>query len=119
MSCIVFIISPHNVTPSDQIGSLFKIKNYSYNFNISADGVEAFSATTLGVSSPTGYTPIALRRVTVKNDSSYVGLYWYNAAASGSSTVIKLANWDKNNARTGTLEFSIVYVRSDVIETLT
>lgn len=98
-------------TPFD----IFQIKTYTYAYsNIAAAGSLNVTATNLGISTPTGYTPLAAQQVSSGN-GNVVARTW-DVTATGSTAAVALRNV-ATSAQSGTVTFKVVYVKSDSITT--
>ena len=93
--------------------ALFRTKDYTYTYsNMAAGTTILVTGTDLGVSTPSGYTPIGF--VTCHSGLRYVDVIWQDATATGSSNVIVLYN-HSTSVRSGTAKVTILYARTGII----
>ena len=71
------------LTPNTWRG--YQTKQYTYQYTIPANGEARITGTDLGVSTPSGYTPVAV--VFYNTDNTNVYPIWLSAEATGSSWV--------------------------------
>lgn len=103
------------VTAYDNVNSnMFKYKTYSYQTNVSA-GTEkvTITGTNLKVSTPSGYVPLAFRKVDITNNGE-TALCFMDASATGSSAVIKINN-PNGLGYSLSVSVTIIYVKSGLI----
>lgn len=99
-------------TLNDKIDSLFIVKSYSFAYTITGNANLGIKANEFGVSTPTGYTPIA---VSVFNSgNSYVVVASINIGATGSSTMMTVHNTSASTL-TPSATLNILYVRTSSI----
>lgn len=67
-------------------GNLFKLVQYSASYTISANGSLSLTANDLDMSTPSGYTPIAV--VVIGSGNSNVAIRYVNATATGTSNAL-------------------------------
>jgi hypothetical protein len=84
------------------------IKTYTANYSIGSGQYVALTANDFGVSTPSGYTPIAIQRIAAGNGNMLIRAY--NAKATGDSAVINLYN-NSSSTVSATATIDIVYVR--------
>lgn len=91
---------------------IFKVITYSCTKSFA--GWDAFSITgdDLGVSTPSGYTPLAVRGY--ESSSGRIVPYLINIGATGTSAVMSMKNFTEGSA-TAVIQISIVYVLSSSI----
>lgn len=92
----------------------FKYKAYSYQLNVSA-GTETITVTgtNLKVSTPSGYVPLAFRKVDVGRADDLAVAYM-DATATGGSAVLKINNVNRLGF-TITVSVTIIYVKNYLI----
>lgn len=96
---------------------LFKVKNYSIsNGSMTAGSTKVHTATDLGKTNPTGYTPISYYYLTTGNNS--INAYVVNIGATGSANLVYLKNLGTSTISASTFSISIVYAKSDFITTV-
>lgn len=89
---------------------LYQVKDYTYAYsNLASGAILSITGTQLGVSTPTGYTPVAVRRAWSGNDN--VDVRGFNGNATGSDVVLQLRNVT-TSSRSGTARVSILYLMS-------
>lgn len=93
---------------NDSLNGLFKAKSYSCQFSVGPNATASITGNDLGVSVPSGYTPVILRNCFCLSPA--VRVYSYDVSAAGTNAVFFLAN-TSNTTVTGTLRAIIVYVR--------
>lgn len=86
-------------------------RDYSYNYEITAGTYAQISATNLGITAISGYTPIGFRKVYA--GSRYMNISLSQAVTSG--TVVGMTNTNSATV-TGTLAVTIIFIRNDVTE---
>lgn len=92
---------------------IFKLVNYSYDYkNLAAGAYLNVTATMLGMSTPSGYTPVGCVRVAV--GSTGCCLVAINAKATGSGTAVGIRNVS-SSAASSTVGFDVLYVRTALI----
>ena len=117
-----FIVGNGSSSPSNALAvgwdgsveaALFKTATYIYTYSSMAAGSTILvTGSDLGVSTPTGYTPIGF--VTCCSGLRYVDVIWMDATATGSNNVIVLYN-HSTSARSGTATVTILYARTSLI----
>lgn len=73
---------------SSQVG--YRIKNYTKTYSISANGIINLSGSDLNISTPDGYTPVAV--LSAKSGNGNVVVRTFNGAAVGSAIALSLKN---------------------------
>lgn len=92
----------------------FKLVSYETNYSIGAGLYTGISGQDLNVSTPSGYTPIAITRIATGNN--FVVVRSYNAAATGASYVVNLFNGSSSTALSNvTIGVTILYVKTTLI----
>lgn len=95
------------------LNGLVRVETYTYSYSsISASATLNVTATNFGITSISGYTPIAFQRIVTGNNA--IALRAFNVKATGDSTVVNLYNKSTSSA-SGTVTVDIVYVKSEVI----
>ena len=89
-------------------------KQYSCSYNISANGYTNATAADLGISAPSGYSPIAIAAITT-NDPAVVVRSFY---ARTSGTVVFMRNVSGSALTNKTLIVVMVFIRNDFAESL-
>ena len=98
-------------TLNTKTASVFLLRDYSYTYSISGTSVN-ISAQDFNVSTPSGYTPVALTKIATGNANIVVRSY--NAAATGASYMLNL--WADNiSANNLTTQITILYVKTTLI----
>lgn len=87
----------------------FAIKNYSYVYTVSANSGLSITGNNFGISTPSGYAPLAIRSINTGVDVVLPRISAANAA--GNSAVVRLYNVSSAQ-QSGTCEVTIVYVAS-------
>lgn len=90
--------------------SMFIVREYSFEYNLAAGDYIQISASDFGITSITGYTPIAFREVSC--GSRYMNVTFMHARAGG--TVIAGRN-TYTQAINNTCTIKLVFARNDVI----
>lgn len=94
------------------LGSSFIRKSYSYQYTVAASSSVSVTGANLGVSTPTGYVPIAVRDVNTNSGGVVVrGLLPHN---TGSDSVVELRNVSTGEV-TRTLSLSIIYAKAETV----
>lgn len=92
--------------------SIFIKKTYTRSGTVNGSSTALVTATNLGASTPTGYTPVAFTSVILPNGSLTV--QQLNAAATGSTTMIGIKNTSTSNI-TYNLTATVLYVATAFI----
>lgn len=92
---------------------MFKTVAYVHSYsNLAAGATLLITPNDLGLTVPTGYTPIGF--VTAHSGLRYVDVIWLNAAATGTNNLAVLYNHSSSD-RTGNARFTILYVKSSLV----
>lgn len=97
----------------DEVSALFKLKNYQYQRSFPANTTTAILGTEFNVSTPDGYTPIAIPRFNL--GTTGLVLCGMHPTATESSSVMEVRNVT-SSAKTQNVNIFILYVKSDYIE---
>lgn len=104
MSWITYVGAPH-----------FVKKTYTYAYsNLAAGATQLVTGTNLGVSTPSGYTPIGF--VVCHSGLRYVDVIYQDATATGSSNMIILYNHSASS-RSGTATVTVLYAKDTLVTT--
>jgi len=94
--------------PANPFG--WQIKEYSLTYqNMPINAQYGWKASDMGVSTPSGYTPVAVVRLTSGNDSCSVT--GFNVRATGDNTIVSIRN-HSNSLRNGTIRMDILYLKN-------
>lgn len=97
---------------NDNLTKIFKYKIYSASFTISGNSSLTVTASDLGISTPSGYTPAAIRRIST--DQTAVAIRLMVPMATGTAGAVGLIN-TSSSSLTGTVSFHVLYVKSEYI----
>lgn len=100
-------------TLETNLTDLFIIKNYSATVSVAANSYTNISATALGMSTPTGYSPLAI--CSFRASTHLVYLARVLPTTTGSNTVAVVHN-TTNAERSVTVNIDVVYVKSIFIK---
>lgn len=100
-----------SVLPASAFSGLIRIKNYSYEVSIEANGTFSLSRTDLGFSTPTGYSEIGI--VNFNCGSAHVAIG--RAFAQNGYTTAVYGKNNSTSARTATINISVLYVKSSFL----
>ena len=90
----------------------FKIIEYSYTYSLAVGGAITISASDFGVSTPSGYTPLCMARVTSGHNAVCIRAF-YGDIASGAALILRhVGNLDIDSS---TATIRIVYVKTSFI----
>ena len=92
---------------------LIKSVSYSSTFTVSAGGTSNITGTMLGVSTPSGYTPLGFGSIS-NNISRNIVPYNITPYNTGSNTVISLYN-SSSSSVSGTITIRILYIKSSAL----
>lgn len=99
-----------NITPANMgLDSLVKTVHYTYAYNASANSVVTITANDMGVSTPTGYTPVGLMVISTGSGNCFC--FTCNAGRTGNSTIMQIKNTSAN-AVSATAQLDILYIKS-------
>ncbi|MBP5423960.1 MAG: hypothetical protein J6Y78_16125 [Paludibacteraceae bacterium] len=87
----------------------YQIKTYSMSITVTASSTLSVTASQLGVSTPSGYSPVGFTGIATGNNNIYV--YYQNATITGSNNIIQLRNIASTD-KTCTLTVHILYLKS-------
>ena len=88
----------------------YQTKSYSYAYSGLAGGERLnVTGTNLGISTPSGYTPVAITKVTTGNNDCVVVLE--DARATGGSTAVTIRNVS-SGSKSGTVGLDILYLQT-------
>jgi phage minor structural protein len=90
----------------------YQVKAYSSTFNIGAKGDDTFisAANGFGISTPSGYTPVAMTRVYCTTRG--VAVSNFDATATGSNTAVVVHNVNAASGTSVTVYISILYLQT-------
>lgn len=91
---------------------MFKYSGYTYTYSLAAGESLDITGTNFGISTPSGYSPLAIR--SFYTGSTNVVARAVYGMASGGSTVMQLKNISSNASNNVTAGISILYGRSDL-----
>ena len=90
--------------------NMFLLRTYSYEYTLGAGEIIQISASDFGISSITGYTPIAFREISA--GSRYANVFIQYARVSG--TVVAIRNTHSAEI-TNTVEIRLVFAKNELI----
>lgn len=93
---------------NDILTDYFKVVSYSASYTVAASSSGALTASALSVSTPTGYTPIAIVKFTTGNGN--VVARYADAQATGSATMFAFRNQSSGSV-TATAGITVLYTR--------
>lgn len=85
-------------------------KAYTYTYSLAAGGHAYVSGANLGLSTPSGYTPIGVQ--VLWSGNANVSVMGFQANVTGSSSFCELINHGSSAVSNATLNVSVIYVRS-------
>lgn len=91
---------------------LVMVKTYSCQYTVDANSYASITGTGFGVSTPSGYTPIAFKRAHPGNNTIAISIL--NAGATGDAGLLVVRN-TQSSAITLTAYVDIVYIRTSVL----
>ena len=97
------------ISPSD----LLLLKQYTCEYNISANASLNISANDLSISTPSGYTPISVYLISTGN--SNILMRNLVVSSTGTQTFIAVKNTSANTISDVTLLVGVVYAKSNVV----
>ena len=103
-------LQPRMTTAESAISGMIVKKDYSYTYSIGAGAHIYVTATNLGISTPSGYTPIGVQ--VLWSGNANVSVMGFQGNVSGSSSFCELINNSSSAVSNATLRVSVIYVRS-------
>lgn len=94
----------------ESYNDLFMKKSYSYVYSVSSGGTLQIKADDFNISTPSGYIPICVSRVT--SGSSHVAITNLYVLATGTGTIMTIREVSGTDASDITARLEIVYVKS-------
>lgn len=94
----------------DAIDEMIVKKTYTYRYNLAAGGHLYISGTNLGISTPSGYTPIGVQ--VLWSGNANVSVMGFQSNVSGSSSFCELINHGTAAVSNANLIVAVIYVRS-------
>ena len=92
---------------------LFKVVAYTYAYSLAANENINITANQFEMSTPSGYTPIAVRNFYSGSNNAAVRAVY--GSATGGSTVMSVRNFTTNAISNVTAGLTVLYVRSDSV----
>lgn len=98
---------------------IVKVVAYSYKVatEIASGGTCAITANQLGMSVPSGYTPLAIRYFTTGSPQLFAAAVSANASGSGDAIVVKNTGGSKVSANVITVRITVAYILSNILTT--
>ena len=87
----------------------YQIKTYSMSITVTASSTLSVTASQLGVSTPSGYSPVGFVGIATGNNNIYV--YYQNVTITGSNNILQLRNIASTD-KSCTLTVHILYLKS-------
>lgn len=87
----------------------FQVKQYQTSYTVAAGSGKALTGTNFGVSTPSGYTPVAIAYFNTSD--SNVHCFYLDARATGGSTVAYIRN-NAGSSITNTMAIAILYLQN-------
>ena len=100
-------------TLNSNLTDLIKFKDYSCSYSVTANGSTAITANDLGVSTPSGYTPLGFYLIATGN-ANVIARNIYSRS-TGSNTMVQVKNTSTSALSNLTLEISIAYIKSNFV----
>ena len=88
----------------------YQTKTWSYTYTLNAGASLNVTGTNLGISTPSGYTPVAVVRITTEH--SDVVARSFNCLQTGGNTVVALHNIGTSKASSKSLSVTILYLQT-------
>ena len=98
-----------NVATIYSAGDIFKTVGYTYSYTVAANAAISITANDFGMSTPSGYSVVAVRTWDASN--STMNVYRIIPNATGSGNVISMRN-TTNSQQTGTFSIVVLYVKT-------
>lgn len=96
----------------NQLNSLFKIVSYNINYTVAGNATKNVTAEEFGISTPNGYTPIAILRFSTGSAQVYVrGIIPFG---TGAQEIFFMTNTSSSQINT-TAYIDILYTKTDFI----
>lgn len=91
--------------------NLYQVKDYTYSYTLSNGSTTYITATNLGVSTPSGYTPVAVCTFNAGSNNCTVTAVW--PTATGSGNMMRIRNLKTGSgSETNTAAISILYLKT-------
>lgn len=94
---------------SGTLSTPFVVKNYAYTYTIAANSAISITGNDFGVSTPSGYAPLAFQKINTRSDFVFPRLS--QVSSVGSNALMRLANISSSQ-QSNACEITIVYVAS-------
>lgn len=94
--------------------TFFKTVTKSYTVSPASGGSSNITANNFGISTPSGYTPIAM--AAVQSSNSHVVIRYFNAMAVGSNTMVAVRNVS-TAAASSTITVTVLYAKTERVGT--
>lgn len=91
------------------LNALVQTVHYTYSYTAAANGVVNITANDMGVSTPSGYTPIGI--MVMSTGSGYCYYVTCNAGRTGNSTIAQIKNYSANEV-SSQAQLDILYIKT-------
>lgn len=99
---------------NSNLGSMLILKDYSFTYSVNANSGANITANQLEAVTPTGYTPLTFYRLATGSASVLPRNVF--PQKTGNENMVQVHNISSSNVSNVTLQFSIIYIRSEYIK---
>ena len=98
------------VPPNTNTWRGYQIKKYTYTYTLSSGAAIDITASQLGFSTPSGYTPVAVARIATADNKVVVRSF--NVLTSGDGIALSMRNVGSSSASSKSLTYEVLYLQT-------